>query len=51
MGVLYANSNNYEKALIHHELGRYNAEMSGNVPLTKYYKHDDVPCLFEFKKG
>jgi len=25
--------NNYEKALIHHEQARYNANMSGNVPL------------------
>ena len=33
LGVLYANSNNYEKALIHHLQGRQNAEMSGNVPL------------------
>ena len=33
MGVLYANSNNYEKALIHHQHARQNAEMSGNVPL------------------
>ena len=33
MGVLYANSNNYEKALFHHQQARQNAEMSGNVPL------------------
>jgi len=33
MGVLYANSNNYEKALLHHEIGRQNAKESGNLPL------------------
>ena len=33
MGVLYANRNNYEKALIHHEEGRRYGELSGNVPL------------------
>jgi two-component system NtrC family sensor kinase len=33
LGVLYANSNNYEKSLHHHLLGRQEAEQSGNVPL------------------
>ena len=33
MGVLYANTDNYEKALVHHEHARRNAEMSGNIPL------------------
>jgi signal transduction histidine kinase len=33
MGVLYANSNNYEKALIHHKHAKRNAEMSGNFYL------------------
>ena len=33
MGVLYANSNNYQKALVHHEQARHHAEMSGNLPL------------------
>jgi two-component system NtrC family sensor kinase len=33
LGVLYANSNNYEKALHHHLLGRQKAAQSGNVPL------------------
>src|SRR5687767_11179953 len=33
MGVLYVNSKNYEKALMHHNIARHNAEMSGNVPL------------------
>ena len=33
MGVLYANRNNYEKALIHHQHARQNAELSGNIPL------------------
>ena len=33
LGVLYANSNNYERAWQHHLLGRQNAEASGNVPM------------------
>ncbi len=33
MGVLYANSNNYEKALVHHLLGKQKAEESGNIVL------------------
>ncbi len=34
MGILYANSNNYEKALHYHLLGVEKAEQAGNVPLT-----------------
>ncbi len=33
MGILYANSNNYEKAWHHNLLAREKAEQSGNVPL------------------
>ena len=33
LGILYANSNSYEKALHHHLLARQKAEQSGNVPL------------------
>ena len=33
LGILYANSNNYEKAWHHHLLARENALRSGNVPL------------------
>jgi tetratricopeptide (TPR) repeat protein len=33
MGVLYANSNNYEKSKYHHLLARQYAEQSGNIPL------------------
>ena len=33
LGILYANSNNYEKAWHHHLLARQNAIQSGNVPL------------------
>ncbi|TMI65890.1 MAG: tetratricopeptide repeat protein [Bacteroidetes bacterium] len=33
LGVLYANSNNYEKALVHHLEGKQKAEESGNIPL------------------
>ena len=33
LGVLYANSINYEKALVHHLLAKENAEQSGNIPL------------------
>ena len=32
-GVLYANTNNYEKALIQHRFGKQRAEESGNKPL------------------
>jgi signal transduction histidine kinase len=32
-GVLYANTNNYEKALLHHRIARQYAEESGNRPL------------------
>jgi len=50
MGVLYANSNNYEKALIHHELGRYNAEMSGNVPLQSIINMTMARAYLNLKK-
>jgi len=33
LGVLYANSNNYERAWQHHILGRKYADESGNVPM------------------
>ena len=33
LGVLYANSHNYEKALTHHLHAKHYAEQSGNVPL------------------
>jgi two-component system, NtrC family, sensor kinase len=33
MGLLYSNTNNYEKALFHHLEGRKAAEQSGNIPL------------------
>jgi two-component system, NtrC family, sensor kinase len=33
MGILYANSNNYEKSLSHHLLAKLKAEESGNIPL------------------
>ena len=33
LGLLYANSNNFEKSWHHHLLGRKLAEQSGNVPL------------------
>ncbi|MDH4092555.1 MAG: ATP-binding protein [Cyclobacteriaceae bacterium] len=33
LGVLYANSNNYERAWQHHLIGRQKAEESGNVPM------------------
>ena len=50
MGVLYANSNNYEKALIHHELGRYNAEMSGNLPLQSIINMTMARAYLNLKK-
>ena len=33
MGILYGNTNNYEKALFHHQEARQTAEQSGNIPL------------------
>jgi signal transduction histidine kinase len=50
MGVLYANRNSYEKALIHHELGRYNAEMSGNVPLQSIINMTMARAYLNLKK-
>ncbi|HET6767153.1 MAG TPA: ATP-binding protein [Chitinophagaceae bacterium] len=50
MGVLYANSNNYEKALIHHEHGRRNAEMSGNIPLQSIINMTMARAYLNLKK-
>jgi two-component system NtrC family sensor kinase len=50
MGVLYANLNNYERALIHHELGRYNADMSGNVPLQSIINMTMARAYLNLKK-
>src|SRR5215203_1442429 len=50
MGVLYANSNNYEKALIHHQLGRYYAEMSGNVSLQSMVNMTMARAYLNLKK-
>ena len=50
MGVLYANRNNYEKALIHHELGRHNAEMSGNLPLQSIINMTMARAYLNLKK-
>ena len=50
LGVLYANRNNYEKALLHHELGRYNAEMSGNVPLQSIINMTMARAYLNLKK-
>lgn len=33
LGLLYANSDNYEKSWYHHRLGRQTAEQAGNIPL------------------
>ena len=50
MGVLYANSNNYEKALLHHEHARHNAEMSGNVPLQSIINMTMARAYLNLKK-
>jgi hypothetical protein len=50
MGVLYANSDNYEKALTHHELGRYNAELSGNRPLQSIINMTMARAYLSLKK-
>jgi len=50
MGVLYANSNNYEKALIHHEHARLNAEMSGNLPLQSIINMTMARAYLNLKK-
>src|SRR5688500_3080266 len=44
MGVLYANQNNYEKALLHHEHARHHAEMSGNIPLRSEERRVGKEC-------
>ena len=50
LGVLYANSNNYEKALIHHEHARQNAEMSGNIPLQSIINMTMARAYLDLKK-
>jgi signal transduction histidine kinase len=50
MGVLYANANNYEKALIHHEQARHNAEMSGNLPLQSIINMTMARAYLNLKK-
>jgi len=50
LGVLYANWNNFEKALIHHEHARYNANMSGNVPLQSIINMTMARAYLNLKK-
>jgi tetratricopeptide (TPR) repeat protein len=50
LGVLYANSNNYEKALIHHELGRYNAECRVMFPLQSIINMTMARAYLNLKK-
>src|SRR6186713_3567867 len=50
MGVLYANSNNYEKALTHHEFARHNAEMSGNLPMQSIINMTMARAYLNLKK-
>jgi signal transduction histidine kinase len=50
MGVLYANSEIYEKALIHHEHGRRNAELSGNIPLQSIINMTMARAYLNLKK-
>src|SRR6187549_1464875 len=50
MGVLYANSNNYEKALIHHELAIHNAIMSGNLPMQSIINMTMARAYLNLKK-
>ncbi|HEX6849656.1 MAG TPA: ATP-binding protein [Chitinophagaceae bacterium] len=50
MGVLYANSNNYEKALIHHEHARHFAQMSGNLPLESIINMTMARAYLNLKK-
>ena len=50
MGVLYANSNNDEKALLHHEIGRQNAEESGNLPLQSIINMTMARAYLNLKK-
>ena len=50
MGVLYANSHNYEKALTHHEHARRNAEMSGNIPLQSIINMTMARAYLNLKK-
>ena len=50
MGVLYANSKIYEKALLHHEHARDNAEMSGNLPLQSIINMTMARAYLNLKK-
>ncbi len=50
MGVLYANSNNNEKALIHHEYARRNAEMSGNLRMQSIINMTMARAYLNLKK-
>jgi signal transduction histidine kinase len=50
MGVLYANSNNYEKALSHHEQARDIAEMSGNLPIQSIINMTMARAYLNLKK-
>jgi signal transduction histidine kinase len=50
MGVLYANSNNYEKALSHHEQARGIAEMSGNLPIQSIINMTMARAYLNLKK-
>ena len=50
MGVLYANSNNYEKALIHHEQARRYGELSGNIPLQSIINMTMARAYLNLKK-
>ena len=50
LGVLYANSNNYEKALVHHQEARQYAEQSGNVALQSVINMTMGRVYFNLKK-
>ena len=50
MGVLYANSEIYEKALVHHEHARHYAEMSGNLPLLSIINMTMARAYLNLKK-
>ncbi len=50
LGVLYANSNNYEKALVHHKQGIEYAELSGNVPLQSIVNMTMARVYLNFKQ-
>ncbi|HET6723920.1 MAG TPA: ATP-binding protein, partial [Chitinophagaceae bacterium] len=50
MGVLYANSENYEKALLHHEQARQHGELSGNIPLQSIINMTMARAYLNLKK-